>query len=267
MSTRGDCRESEAVPQLVGAGYTLLMYDEPLFLPAGDQALVVELGETISPEINRRVHDLMQSLESQDIVGVTDLVPTYRSLLVQYDPMQVSYSGLQGSIAEIERSLVDRSEKKTRVVHIPTLYAGEYAPDLSFVAEHAGLTTEEVVKAHSGTNYLIYMIGFTPAFPYLGGLSEALVTPRLSTPRTETPAGSVGIAGSQTGVYPVASPGGWRIIGRTPLRLFDPEREPPSLLTAGDYVRFVPMSGEEEYLQARKLVEKGEHQAKIEIMQ
>ena len=242
------------------------MYDEPLFLPAGDRALVVEMGDTISPEINRRVHDLMLSLESQDIAGVTDLVPTYRSLLVQYDPIQISYSGLQGSIAEIETSLGGRLQEKTRVVHIPTLYWGEYAPDLEFVAEHTGLTTEEVIEAHSDAGYLVYMIGFTPGFPYLGGLSEVLDTPRLTTPRMETPAGSVGIAESQTGVYPVASPGGWRIIGRTPLRLFDPEREPPSLLAAGDHVRFIPMSGEEEYLQTRKLVEKGEYQVTTETM-
>jgi KipI family sensor histidine kinase inhibitor len=244
----------------------LLMYDEPLFLPAGDQALVVELGDAISPEINRRVHNLMLAIEDQEIAGVTDLVPTYRSLLVQYDPMQISYPELQGSIAEIEKSIGERSPKKPIVVYIPTLYSGEYAPDLAFVAEHAGLTPEDVVSVHSGADYLVYMLGFTPGFPYLGGLSEALATPRLSTPRMETPAGSVGIAESQTGIYPVASPGGWRIIGRTPLRLFDPEREPPSLLAAGDHVRFVPMSGEEEYLQVLELVEKGEYQVASETM-
>jgi KipI family sensor histidine kinase inhibitor len=143
------------------------------------------------------------------------------------------------------------------VVHIPTLYGGEYGPDLEFVAQHAGLTTEEVVSVHSGSDYLTYMMGFSPGFPYLGGLSNTLTTPRLETPRTEIPAGSVGIADSQTGVYPLASPGGWRLIGRTPFKLFDPGADPPSLLKAGDYVRFVPMATEEEYLDVRQQVEGG----------
>lgn len=235
------------------------MYKEPLFLAAGDRALVVELGETISPEINRRVNDLASAMDNQTITGITDLIPTYRSLLVQYNPTEVSCSVLQNTIREIEGSLSGQSHKKTKVVSIPTLYEGKYAPDLTFVAENSELTIRDVINIHTGTSYLVYMIGFTPGFPYLGGLSEKLTTPRLSTPRIETPAGSVGIGDNQTGIYPVASPGGWRIIGRTPLNLFDPQNVPPSLLSPGDHVQFVPLSGEDEYLEILELVGKNEY--------
>ena len=237
-----------------------MIYEEPLFLPAGDQALVVELGDAISPECNRRVHNLMAAIENQGIEGVIDLVPTYRSLLVLYDAMQLSHTEVQDRLLKIERSLDEGAVGKPRVVHVPTLYSGEHAPDLAFVAQNAGLTPADVVSIHSGTDYLVYMMGFTPGFPYLGGLSEKLVTPRLATPRVRIPAGSVGIAESQTGVYPVESPGGWRLIGRTPLRLFDPKREPPSLIVAGDYVRFVPLSGEEEYVRIQDLVGRNEYE-------
>ena len=243
------------------------MYETPLFLPAGDQALVVELGDAINPEVNRRVHNLMLAIERLDLPGVTDLLPTYRSLLVQYDSMQVSYSELLERLTTIESSLDEVTPAASRTVHVPTLYVDEYAPDLEYVAEHAGLTPEEVISLHSGTDYLVYMMGFTPGFPYLGGLSEKLATPRLDTPRAQIPSGSVGIAESQTGVYPVASPGGWRLIGRTPLRLFDSRREPPSLLAAGDYVRFVPLPDEGEYMRVQQLVERNEFQASVETAQ
>ena len=236
------------------------MNDKARFLPAGDKALVVELGDSISPELNRKVHDLVTAIESRGTTGVTDLVPTYRSLLVQYDPLQTSTLQLQASLSEIEQGLSEGTPIIPRIVHIPTLYGDEHGPDLELVAEGAGLSTEEVISVHAGTDYLVYMMGFTPGFPYLGGLSEALATPRLSTPRVETPAGSVGIAESQTGVYPAASPGGWRLIGRTPLSLFDPGREPPALLAAGDYVRFVPLSAKAEYDSIHDLVQKGRYE-------
>ena len=240
------------------------MYETPLFLPAGDQALVVELGDAINPEVNRRVHNLMLAIERLDVPGVTDILPTYRSLLVQYDSMQVSYSALLEKLTTIESSLDEETSAASRTVHVPTLYVDEYAPDLEYVAEHAGLAPEEVISLHSGTDYLVYMMGFTPGFPYLGGLSEKLATPRLDTPRATIPSGSVGIAESQTGIYPVASPGGWRLIGRTPLRLFDSGREPPSLLEAGDYVRFVPLPDEREYLRIHESVERDGFQAHVE---
>ena len=244
-----------------------LLYETPNFLPAGDQAIVVELGDAIDPKINRRVHDLVRAIEGQDVPGVVDLLPTYRSLLVQYDPMQVSYSDLQDRLAEIERDLGESTAGASRTVQIPTLYQGEHAPDLQFVAEHAGLTTDEVIELHSGTDYLVYMMGFTAGFPYLGGLSERLITPRLDTPRAEIPAGSVGIAESQTGVYPVSSPGGWRLIGRTPVKMFDARRDAPSLLAAGDFVRFVPLPDDGEYRRILELVEADEYEPTVEQMQ
>jgi KipI family sensor histidine kinase inhibitor len=235
------------------------MYDKPMYIPEGDQSLVVEMGDDISPETNRRVHDLLRAIERQRPPGVVDLIPTYRSLLVQYDPLRVSFPDLKESVSQLEGGLDEDRTEKHKVVPIPTLYEGEFAPDLPSVAEHADLTREDVVRLHSEPDYLIYMIGFTPGFPYLGGLPEKLAMPRLADPRTNIPAGSVGIAESQTGIYPVASPGGWRIIGRTPLRLFDPQRDPPSLLAAGDYVRFVPLSSEEEYARIREQVDRGTH--------
>ena len=236
------------------------MYDEPLFLPAGDQALVVELGDSISPEINRRVHDLTAAIERAEVPGVLELVPTYRSLLVYYDPMEIDLQDLQARIGQAQSSRGQSSRQEPQIVSIPTLYGGDHGPDLEFVAENADLPANEVVAIHSGTDYLVYMMGFSPGFPYLGGLSERLTTPRLETPRTEIPAGSVGIAESQTGVYPVASPGGWQLIGRTPLKLFDADREPASLLMAGDHVRFVPIATAEEYLEIEAEVQGGLYQ-------
>ena len=235
------------------------MREDLRFLPAGDQALVVELGDTIDPQTNRRIHGLMDAIEGAEVPGVFELVPTYRSILVYYDPMRTSLSALRTRISELYLDLEGQAVGEARTVEIPTLYGGEDGPDLEFVAEHAGLTPQEVIDIHSGTDYLVYMMGFSPGFPYLGGLSERLATPRLETPRLEIPAGSVGIAEGQTGVYPVASPGGWRLIGRSPVRMFDAEAEPPSRLAAGDYVRFVPIASETEYLKLQESARKGVH--------
>ena len=222
------------------------MYDELVFRAAGDQAVLVELGDEISPDTNARVHNLARAIEEAGVSGVVDLIPAYDSLLVQYDARVVSTADLQDSIRELD-SEPGRAEDGGRVVELPVLYGGEHGPDIERVAEHSGLAVDDVVRLHSGTDYLVYMLGFTPGFPYLGGLDDRLATPRVATPRLNIPAGSVGIAESQTGVYPLTSPGGWNIIGRTPLSLFDPTREPPSLLAPGDLVRFVPMDGPEEY--------------------
>ena len=234
------------------------------FLPAGDRALVVELGDSVRPEINRQVHDLLRAVEERALAGVVDLVPTYRSLLVEFDPTTSSVDQLKDGLAEAYAAMDQLGSGEVRVVHIPTLYGGELGPDLPFVAEHAGLTAERVVDIHAGTDYLVYMIGFTPGFPYLGGMSDEVATPRLDTPRAQIPGGSVGIADNQTGVYPVASPGGWRLIGRTPLELFRADREPPALVTAGDHVRFVPLADEAEYAGVLEQVESGEYQPTVE---
>ena len=242
------------------------MYDKPLFLPAGDTALVVELGDAISPEINRKVRSLSDALEMGSIPGVFDFLPTYRSVLAYYDPLEITLAELQVGIEELLQNADETGISSRRVVHIPTLYGGEMGADIGFVARHAGIDEREVVRLHSGTDYLVYMMGFNPGFAYLGGLDERLATPRLESPRMEIPAGAVGIAESQTGVYPMVSPGGWQLIGRTPLKLFDPEREPPVLLNAGDYVRFVPIGARAEYDEILRQVESGEYRMTEEAL-
>lgn len=234
------------------------MLDRPRFLLSGDTALVVELGDEISPDINRRVRNLTAALEKAGLPGVYDYLPAYRSVLVYYDPAATTLVELKKGIEKLDRGAGDQDLGNAKVVQLPTLYGGEHGPDIEFVAENAGISTDEVVAIHSSTDYLVYMMGFSPGFAYLGGLSEKLVTPRLSSPRTEIPAGSVGIAETQTGVYPIASPGGWQLIGRTPVRLFDPLREPPVLVSAGDYVRFTPIKDLEEYTEMKLQADSGE---------
>lgn len=217
-------------------------------LVAGEQGLIVEFGNAIDPAVNARVHRLARALAARGLEGVIETVPTYRSLLVLFDPLILPLERLD---SEVEALLADPAVEEApgvggNTVELPVLYGGEFGPDLTFIARHTGLSTEEVIAIHSSSSYLVYMLGFTPGFPYLGGMSSRLATPRLSSPRGKVPTGSVGIAGSQTGVYPVESPGGWRLIGRTPLRLFDLEAEQPFLLAPGDVVRFRPVD-EEEY--------------------
>ena len=236
------------------------MYDTPRFLNAGDAALVVEFGDTIDVRTNREVHDLASLLNKRKIPGLVEMIPTYRSLLVSFDPIMTTHEDIQQAIEDADDRANDATSSAARVVLVPTLYAGEYGPDIEFVAENAGLTTDEVIAIHSGKDYLVYMMGFSPGFPYLGGLDERLATPRLESPRIAIPAGSVGIAEGQTGVYPIASPGGWRLIGRSPLALFDPNTDPPTIINAGDYVRFVPMDSEEEYIEIDRQVQAGEYQ-------
>lgn len=235
------------------------MYETPKFLAAGDRAIVIELGDEISVECNRRVHSLHTEIVRESLLGITDTIPTYRSILVLYDVAQVSFGELMDRLSEVEGSSPELPEENVNVVHLPVLYGGDYGPDLEYVAQNAEMEVGEVIELHSGTEYPVYMMGFTPGFPYLGGMSERIATPRLDTPRGVIPSGSVGIAEAQTGVYPIESPGGWRLIGRTPLRLFDVNRTPPSLIEAGDRVRFVPLSGEEEYRNIEKQVVSGEY--------
>lgn len=221
------------------------MADATRYLVAGDAALVVEFGDRIDPAINRRVRELCLAVDRARPEGVRDLVPTYRSLLVSYDPRATTFEALRARLAALEVGLADAPAPPPRVVEIPTSYGGDFGPDLPFVAEHAGMTADEVVAIHSSADYLVYMMGFSPGFTYLGGMSERIAAPRLKTPRTAIPAGSVGIAQQQTGIYPVESPGGWQLIGRTPVMLFDPSRNPPVVVEAGDYIRFVPVTRDE----------------------
>ncbi|HET9984145.1 MAG TPA: 5-oxoprolinase subunit PxpB [Longimicrobiales bacterium] len=213
--------------------------------PLGDHALLVHLGSSIDEETHRLVRAAYATLERLDLPGVSELVPAFTSIGVHYDPARVRHApteppheGLRRELAAALERLDPAELPPARTVEIPVCYGGDFGPDLADVAGQAGLSAREVVRRHAAGEYLVYMIGFAPGFPYLGGLDPRLATPRLDAPRTAVPAGSVGIGGEQTGIYPVESPGGWRLIGRTPLRLFDPTREPATLLRAGDRVRF-----------------------------
>jgi KipI family sensor histidine kinase inhibitor len=218
---------------------------DPKFRTLGDRGLLVELGEGISAEVNRRVQALFQLLEAAPIPGVLEAAPAYRSLLVVYDPLVVSRAALVRQIGALARRAAGESPPPPRTVTVPVVYGGAQGPDLAEVSRLLGLPADEVVRRHSEAVYRVYMIGFTPGYPYMGELPAELAVPRRSTPRTRVPKGSVGIAQRQTGIYPVDSPGGWQIIGWTPLELFDPRRQPPALLEMGDAVRFTPIGLEE----------------------
>ena len=182
-----------------------------------------------------------------NIPGILDLIPAFASLLIQYDPVRIRWREIRDRAeAALETGGEEEKEAFRRVTEIPVCYGGEYGPDLERIAEHAGLPAAEVIRIHTSSDYLIYMMGFLPGFCYLGGLDERIHTPRLPDPRVRILAGSVGIGGSQTGIYPMESPGGWQLMGRTPVHLYEPERADPILLRAGEYVRFVSVS-EAEY--------------------
>ena len=218
------------------------------FSPLGDRALLVHLGTTIDEATHRRVRAVYARLERQRLPGVTELVPAYTSVALHYDPQRVpgdpehesvsAYHRLVALVMSAFTDLRDEEGVASRLVDIPVCYGGAHGPDLEEVARRHGLSGTEVAEIHEGGDYFVYMLGFAPGFAYLGGLSDRIATPRRAEPRTAVPAGSVGIGGSQTGVYPMTLPGGWQLIGRTPLRLFDASRTPPSLLAVGDRVHF-----------------------------
>lgn len=214
------------------------------FLPCGDSAVTVEFGSVVDEALNGAVHAFAAAAEGLGHPAIREAVPTYRSATVHYLPWLLDFDEIQALLAPLARQAGGQAAQEEAVIEIPTLYGGEYGPDLEEVAAHCGLSPDQIVALHSAPAYRIFMLGFTPGFPYLGGMDPKLATPRRSQPRVSIPAGSVGIAGSQTGVYPIQSPGGWQLIGRTPLRLFDPALEPPILLQAGGRVRFVPIDEE-----------------------
>ncbi|EKN70353.1 Allophanate hydrolase subunit 1 [Neobacillus bataviensis LMG 21833] len=213
--------------------------------PAGDQAVLIEFENKIDQDTNARVRQLAQLAERESSNGVGEVILGYRSLLIHYDPVKLSYVEVKKKLQSWEKEAFNTSPSTGRKVHIPVLYGGEWGPDLEDVAKHNGLSPEDVISIHSGCEYLVYFLGFTPGFPFMGGMSKEISTPRLPSPRVSIPAGSVGIANNQTGIYPVPSPGGWRLIGRTPLRLYDPEREEPFLLESGDNIFFESITYEE----------------------
>lgn len=224
--------------------------------PVGECGVLVEFGNKIHPDIHRRTKALTDYLEANPFDGMIECVSAFSSVTVFYDPIKVKSSKMdcKGKLSyEIVKSMLEKAlmnldhcdNNKQRVVEIPVCYGGEFGPDLEYVAEHNNITVDEVIKIHSGGEYLVYMIGFAPGFPYLGGMSEKISAPRRESPRMLIPKGSVGIAGKQTGVYPIGTPGGWQLIGRTPLELFRPHEASPSLLKSGDIVKFYPISYEE----------------------
>jgi len=210
----------------------------PRLTPLTESALLFELGDAIDPILNRRAFALAAALRSSGLPGLGEAVPGYASLLLPYDPDQIDFSTLQNWLHENYTSIQPLPEAESRIIELPVRYGGVDGPDLDFVAAHNHLTPAEVIDLHAAPFYPVYFMGFAPGFPYLGGLDPRIAAPRLPSPRIGVPAGSVGIAGAQTGVYPLETPGGWRIIGRTDLLLFDPLRDPPFLLSPGDVIHF-----------------------------
>ncbi len=231
------------------------------YKPSGDSGIIVTVGQNISEAINREVVRFAQAIEELHSDGIKEMIPTYQSLLVIYDPLKISFDSLLLDLKSIESNIKINGMEKTEVIHIPTLYGSKYGLDLEYVSEYNQLSPKEVIALHSSEVYRVYMLGFTPGFPYLGGMNEKIATPRLEIPRMKIEAGSVGIAGNQTGVYPIESPGGWQIIGRTPLKLFDIENEPIFSIKAGQYIKFDPIN-EAEYEDISLAVENGSYQIK-----
>lgn len=234
----------------------------PKLYLSGDSAVTVEFGDRIGPEVNMRVHTLMKRLEQSGLRGIREQIPSFASLLILYDPLILDYDTLAAAIVRLAALPAAKQSEARRIHQIPCCYGGHFGPDLLNMERSSGLSEDEIIRLHSGTDYRIYMLGFLPGFVYLGGLDDRLVTPRLKTPRVSIPEGSVGIGGSQTGIYPLASPGGWNLIGRTPLTMYDPGREEPVLCAAGEYIRFRPISACEFY-DIRQMIQKGTYRHEI----
>ena len=217
----------------------------PRIVPMGDSAVVVQLEACIDPQVNARAISLAGRIRTAAVPGVRDVVPTYRSVAVYFDPLRTSYDALLGRLELESRSSPPSDEVKRAPIRIPVCYGGELGPDLESVAAHAGMPASDVVALHARIVYRVFMLGFAPGFGYMGIVDERIAAPRRSTPRVRVPAGSVGIAGQQTGVYPADAPGGWQLLGRTPLRPFRIDRPSPFLFAAGDSVQFVPIDRQE----------------------
>jgi inhibitor of KinA len=221
------------------------MTQAPRILPAGDQAILLELGAEIDPAINRRVHAWVRRAGHQKIPGIGELIPSYCSVLIYYDPFLLSFSQAAQWVQSLLADEAVGDEVPFVLKEVPVLYGGEFGPDLQFVAQHNTISPEEVIRLHTSQTYLVYVVGFSPGFSAMGVVPPEIQAPRLANPRTKVPAGSVGIGGKQTGIYAVESPGGWQLIGRTPLLLFDLEKDPPSFFQAGDHCRFYAITERE----------------------
>jgi len=223
---------------------TSLEADGARFEPSSDQSLLIYFGRQITLVAHNRIRKLLRLLELEPIAEIRNSHPAYCSLLVKFDAVRMGHHELEAILRKYLGRLEEVALPEPRQLEIPVCYGGEFGPDLGDVADLHGLKPEQVIELHVSKSYLVYFLGFIPGFAYLGELPEALVTPRLATPRRSVPAGSVGIAGTQTGVYPFSTPGGWRLLGRTPIAMFRPDGDGLSFLSIGDCVRFVPISAE-----------------------
>ena len=233
-------------------------------LVASEYGLVVEFGMVITPEINALAQYLTRLLNSKEREGIIEVIPTYRSVMINFDPLRITRSDLsefiRQALSEIKPQDIKRHSPK--IVHVPVCYGGVLGPDLEFVARHTGLSAKKVIEIHTSKPYLVYMLGFTPGFPYLGGMSDKLAVPRRQKPRVKIPGGSVGIGGSQTGFYPIESSGEWWLVGRTPLKAFNAKSINPFLFSAGDYLHFDDITVD-EYFNMRREVEAGTYIAEV----
>jgi inhibitor of KinA len=212
--------------------------------PLGDCALVIHFAKVINRELNQHIHALAKQIKMQQPLGITDMVPSYQTLAIFYQPHQIEFKTLQKIVLQCNEN-AQASADQSRQIDIPVCYEHACAPDIALLAEHCQLSIDEVIKRHTQTTYDVYFLGFKPGFAYLGDLDTSIRMPRKNTPRLQVPAGSVGIGGEQTGIYPQITPGGWQIIGCTPLQLFNPDLASPCLLQPGDSVRFVAISSAE----------------------
>jgi inhibitor of KinA len=232
--------------------------NEFTYFPLGDSSFLIKVGNEISVECHKLIKALVLAINQEKIKGVSELIPAYNELLLIYNPLEINYTKLIDTLKDIEKKLNPDNLPPSTIIHIPVCYETEFAPDLEIVAEKNNLTKNEVIKLHSSIEYLVYMLGFTPGFCYLGGMDARIATQRKESPRKIVEAGSVGIAGSQTGIYPIDSPGGWQIIGKTPINLFDTEREQPFLIEAGNYIKFDSIT-KTEFDQISDLIKSGNY--------
>ena len=231
-------------------------------MPAGDAALVAQFDSRIDPVVNDQVHTLAEKVQQAEIPGIRGMIPAFCSLVIQYDPHVIRYDAMRRTIEDLAEQVSLKGTAAKRILEIPCCYGSHFGPDLHDMEVFTGLTRDEIIARHSGVDYRVYMLGFLPGFVYLGGLDRKLEMPRLKTPRLKIPGGAVGIGGNQTGVYPLDSPGGWRLIGATPVDFYDPCRQEPVLCKAGDYIRFVPVTSC-EYYDIRQMILRGTYTVKV----
>lgn len=239
----------------------MMVLSSPRILPSGDAALTIEFGRDIDPRVSRRVLALDRALRQQKIEGVSETVPTYRSLLVHYDPVEIGFAELSAHILSLTGSETTDTGKSRRW-RVPVVYGGAFGADLDEVARTHNISTNELIARHAGGDYLVAMIGFTPGFAYLSGLDPSIATPRRPSPRPQTPAGTISIGGAQACVQCLAAPSGWHLLGRTPVRTFHPRRDPVFLMEPGDSVTFEPIKAS-EFERLDLAAERGERVAEL----